>query len=1582
MQFMANVPTQGQKVVIDKGSNPTTTNTSARTAEYANQLLKEQNAQHIHQNDINQENNNSIKNENNINLYEIFENLIKKKTKRKGYTYHITSIPKIIEIINQSLEDLDVDVNKSQNAHGLNDVLNALNSLLASSKGDQIAILKSGSITNDDTKKIEDLKLPKELINNLKNEIKQITCEEDEEIRKKLISGFLFEISQFIDGKDESLSQILSDLSSNKIEKVKIAKENLLKIALESNEDERLLLKDSKLVDILNTPTMIGPTIDFIKKWINCDNEIDSKRLAIRKKIDISTKEIANNENKITNDYIELLMEFSFIAKENNRQGLISLFNNYPEILKKIKENTKSSSCKYLTKWLDEKDEKKAEEYSVKKIKEIKNKKLKDKFNIESLETTEDLDKAILSLASELSELESLQIYYATSKLEPNLYSKEEREKFKDVDESKILEISLKLEELINLIDDPQLSEYTQKKFSLEHDELLIRKTETIGVKIGFCEYVSETYPIRYNNLRGVTDLYNYTLHQCLLSKDLDYNITQYLNDEIHEQLLIGNAEAKENINKISNTEDEFYKKDFSLCIASASINHIQFCLPEGDINQFEKNAPQIGENRFKSAFLSSVRRYNLDWYFINSLEEGNLKDCLLNKNSKYGTLNYKAIPCLNNYSRQELSSIFEDYFKEQNQLIKSLLKDDTTIFNENDLQEDRDIELKRECGLVKNEDGTFELLINPILLNQERKEFIKQITNVSDINSLYKNRNNQSEDIFYEYLSNNYTIEDAINKLNKKLIETYDEAQKDRLSNQISILKEIQQGAAIPIEYIDKESKYLAFNRSEFLGSSNIINEDTAINNILSSDFQFELLLQISTQNDNMSLCNNYHNYSRGYFKIKSSNLYFLMESQYRTPLYAREIRNPLTHDEIFSNKKQLYLLNTNDHIFSETFNDEEVSQWEKASRAQYDYVYEQIINIAKKYPQIFGNDIHNISEKELALKLKLFIDGINNNEEKIQKLHQFLVGLGNLGKLHVNILQNEFYNLNFDSLYEKGKHYTISTYIGKQLGEKLPWYNDLITIFSAETYNENLNKTINSSEMVSSQMFLHEDNRALGIAMGYAELIVKKFRQNDQEMMISTLREILNILPPKEYIDNEVGKLSKEDEEKYNNALKIISEITDDNNLTFEQDNAINLYISFQNKFTESFRKDVLEKTSYFFKSFTGKDLESAISAEREDLYSHTLNEEVKAIINNNIEEANFLNLIRGALQDNRGYYEESNLSAEEFIFKLRNYLLVNGEIDEKKLNDFHQRWKKFFGKKFSQTINEKKLEAFNDYSILRNDGHGNNFTDNYSRENLRNILLEFDNRQQKNRIEIDCKLIEYYSAQSGKSQEAIISILSDLLSEKDENTRIEYAKQICNILKIKVDNDKYVSSIEKYLKDRKAFTSDPLYTQVTSLFNKGEICDAVKVNIALFRRWRVDKDNLIRILEDCEDIDKLIDNYKEFYNKDLSIVLDKETSGLTKFKCHWALNPAKTIEEKLQYARERTKLDNKSVLWFGDNLNIDLKELEEIAKNNNQEDFNKKFEQFVQKANTISNNKEALSHTIKQTATVIVVGGTTTI
>ena len=29
-------------------------------------------------------------------------------------------------------------------------------------------------------------------------------------------------------------------------------------------------------------------------------------------------------------------------------------------------------------------------------------------------------------------------------------------------------------------------------------------------------------------------------------------------------------------------------------------------------------------------------------------------------------------------------------------------------------------------------------------------------------------------------------------------------------------------------------------------------------------------------------------------------------------------------------------------------------------------------------------------------------------------------------------------------------------------------------------------------------------------------------------------------------------------------------------------------------------------------------------------------------------------------------------------------------------------------------------------------------NNFTDNYSRENLRNILLEFDNRQQKNRIE----------------------------------------------------------------------------------------------------------------------------------------------------------------------------------------------------------------------------------------------------
>ena len=36
------------------------------------------------------------------------------------------------------------------------------------------------------------------------------------------------------------------------------------------------------------------------------------------------------------------------------------------------------------------------------------------------------------------------------------------------------------------------------------------------------------------------------------------------------------------------------------------------------------------------------------------------------------------------------------------------------------------------------------------------------------------------------------------------------------------------------------------------------------------------------------------------------------------------------------------------------------------------------------------------------------------------------------------------------------------------------------------------------------------------------------------------------------------------------------------------------------------------------------------------------------------------------------------------------------------------------------------------------------------------------------------------------------------------------------------------------------------------LTSLFNKGEICDAVKVNIALFRRWKVDKDNLLQILE----------------------------------------------------------------------------------------------------------------------------------
>ena len=144
-----------------------------------NSALTQQDVQSVSE-DINQRRHQDI--------FNLIENLVKKKSKKKGGIKSFTNIPKVIEIIQESLEELDEDVNKAQSAKGLNDIQNALEKLVISSKGDQVAIIKAGSSTLDGKDNKTDDSLAKESeISNTKLEKNDI---EEVSIVKNLLEEF------------------------------------------------------------------------------------------------------------------------------------------------------------------------------------------------------------------------------------------------------------------------------------------------------------------------------------------------------------------------------------------------------------------------------------------------------------------------------------------------------------------------------------------------------------------------------------------------------------------------------------------------------------------------------------------------------------------------------------------------------------------------------------------------------------------------------------------------------------------------------------------------------------------------------------------------------------------------------------------------------------------------------------------------------------------------------------------------------------------------------------------------------------------------------------------------------------------------------------------------------------------------------------------------------------------------------------------------------------------------------------------------------------------------------------------------
>ena len=320
--------------VTPKSKQETTTHQVAQSVE------KQRNQQQIQQenqinsetiNNTQQNNQETSKNEGLHNdLFNIFENLIKKKTKKKGSIVTFTSIPKVMDIIQQSLEELDNDIQKYQIAKGLNDIKNALDKLLTSSDGDLVALLRTSSETSEDKIGNDEQKAKENLKDALRNE--------DE----KLIEDSLIEIFKL--GSNE-----YSNIENNQDDKK--TSENEQKNKLESKTDKKTQNTDTKEQKreerIRKTQiSQIGTKLHYFKQNNDTDvNNNEYDKSCASNQIDTAYKVLktAVSENDLTVD------EVKQITKERN---------NYINLLTESKDERILDINNYLAA-IESKDQKK-----------------------------------------------------------------------------------------------------------------------------------------------------------------------------------------------------------------------------------------------------------------------------------------------------------------------------------------------------------------------------------------------------------------------------------------------------------------------------------------------------------------------------------------------------------------------------------------------------------------------------------------------------------------------------------------------------------------------------------------------------------------------------------------------------------------------------------------------------------------------------------------------------------------------------------------------------------------------------------------------------------------------------------------------------------------------------------------------------------------------------------------------------------------------------------------------------------------------------------------------------------------------
>ncbi|MGI6680047.1 MAG: hypothetical protein ACOX3T_00900, partial [Bdellovibrionota bacterium] len=1414
----------------------------------------------------------------NQDIFMLLENALKKKKSKKSSFRGFSRIPDIIKIIQESLEELDEDVQKTQTARGLNDVLNALDSLIASSKGDQIAKLKSGSQTSDD-KTAKESKEYEETLNDLKNDIQDLLKLEDENEREEKQAKISLTISLLLNGEKVGLKKINEDLLSKDKEKQKRALETLLEFSFNAAEEERVLLKEARTCEALESLENKGATANYLIKWLTLDTEGQATRFSTRKNIEQRLK--SESKGDLSKATIELILEYSLIATNEDRESLLNILSTtYKSLGDQIFNNNDSSTCKFLTKWLNT-SEKEAKIMQFKKRSEIINKELEEN-NVSS--ENEKKDKEIVSKHE--TKVEDTLKDTEVQKEEGKRDDKNEKDVYKVNDDRKDEQINDSKIDNAN-----EISEKVETDNRNENDSL----AQTLE------EHKQDTQ----TNLDSMVEARD------ILAK---------------HDISLDNLMSSDKV-----ISEEEYRKLYELILKNKDFASISALSKTSLIDNINN----------ESKYFTFINKVFEEFQGISSPDtNSHIKNIIIEEQKKFlAELGIRFSDPMNALYIEESKINFNLFTDETWELIGSIITDEGTL------------KFLKQCGteLYKKD---FYTIINNISIDEQGK-------------LLYSDEDKAKIDVLCKELE----------KENKLETNETDFAT-NRNALRLKILNDIKSGI-INEELIKNELIFLSNERSDFFEKEGF-NYTDANCTIIRCDAQAKCLLYLLGNDDNkkisflnLYLTNSYAEFQKRTieFGVKTGyeEAYALIDEANGVPRRDKRLRT--LNDISF---QALSALVENNNFFENAFNPAQIQELRNIGGSQINSDYKKLsslINELRSVPQFeniireYVSNSDSYSLRQIATIMKRCIDVIpkQKNESKVQclnKLHDFFLEFGNIDER----LRGDIVKYFMAQTREEGRQTgdAPSVYIGKKLGKEPRW-----KFWKSDGYAGDVATAISVS--------MTEGNRTLATGYSSAVLIKRDIQAKNYENISTTLRNIQSQVAPQDYFEEKIQSLNEEDRAKYENAVSTITNLSNVSEHTKEQkekyNSACQAYAEIYNNITTQYRKELLESVQVCFKGMNGgKDIVSCIPKGTAEQMA--LRNEIGQLLANNIEKANIYYVIRlGLREDDIG--QKGNRYGEEFLNALETLVTVNGEISQDKLNSFNEVWEFFFrGKTFKECIEGGKVLALNDYTTYIYPGAGSQIVEEkHSRQDLRDYAISFCDTS-PTKISISASRIQYDI--KSKNNEDILSTLLEIFGNcKNEEQRKQKLNELQSALK--------TDDIEKYFKNAGIFGDEKssLYKQIESIVNEGEINDAVRLRIALYEKWSPERGDVINIIKNTKDIKRLKSDYEEYFEESLEENLNAKLDGITLFNALNGINPPKSKQEKLAYATRLKELESKSFLWFGEDLEDEIRGLELASTD---DEFDRRYQVFLQKAEELRASKEASAQAIKGTATTIVVGGAT--